>query len=112
MGESALQGPHQVAVKSTRTGTPAPSTSVSKLRSLNTWILSDAMGLSRVPYNIMPPEHQATPARGPTTLEHDGGSAGAHAPSSLLTPGRPSLPPGWTPDGVISTLEALSEERR
>ncbi len=60
----------------------------------------------------MPPEHQATPARGPATLEHDGGSAGAHAPSPLLTPGRPSLPPGWTPDGVISTLEALSEERR
>jgi tRNA (guanosine-2'-O-)-methyltransferase len=29
-----------------------------------------------------------------------------------LTPGRPSLPPGWNPEAVIRALEPLAEERR
>lgn len=29
-----------------------------------------------------------------------------------LTPGRPSLPPGWNPEDVIGALEPLAEERR
>jgi tRNA (guanosine-2'-O-)-methyltransferase len=29
-----------------------------------------------------------------------------------LTPGRPSLPPGWNPENVIRVLEPLAEERR
>lgn len=52
----------------------------------------------------MPRVHQATPAPGPAaSLPSDG---------SLLTSGRPSLPAEWTPEGVISTLEPLAEERR
>ena len=48
----------------------------------------------------MPSQRQATPGR----------TAGNAA--SLLTPERPSLPSGWTPEGVITALEPLSEERR
>lgn len=60
----------------------------------------------------MPPTHQATPAGGPDPYPHaHAGSSHACEPS-LLTSGRPSLPPGWTPDGVIAALEPLSEERR
>ena len=43
IGASCLQGPHQLAVKSTRTGLSLLSTSCSKLRSLKTWTFSDAM---------------------------------------------------------------------
>ncbi len=48
--------------------------------------------------------HQATPARGPTPSPR--------FERSLLTAGRPSLPPEWTPEDVISALEPLAEERR
>src|SRR5262245_60245927 len=53
-------------------------------------------GTLQNPYNIMPPERQATPRTEPP----------------LLTPGHPPLPSGWTPEAVIRLLEPLSEERR
>jgi tRNA (guanosine-2'-O-)-methyltransferase len=49
----------------------------------------------------MPPERQATPE---ATADQGG--------PNLLTPARPILPQGWTPEGVVEVLEPLSEERR
>src|SRR5690554_7464842 len=45
-GAICLQGPHQLAVKSTRTGTSELRTSSSKLRSLTVLTVSFAMGAS------------------------------------------------------------------
>src|SRR5688572_11810028 len=112
MGASALHGPHQVAVKSTRTGTPAFSTSVSKLRSLNTCIFSAAMGFSRGPHNIMPVRARAIARRLSATVPPPMQPRDRRHDSPFLTPGRPALPPGWTSDGVANVLEPLSEERR
>jgi len=39
-------------------------------------------------------------------------SDAANGSVSRLTPGRPSLPPGWNPENVIRVLEPLAEARR
>lgn len=54
----------------------------------------------------MPPRRQATPASSSPSRPS------RPPPGPLLTPGRPALPRGWTPEGVIEALEPLSEERR